>query len=272
VAIMTDLIPSRATICVVNYRTLEFTRLCLRSIRKFTPQPYEVIVVDNDSRDASVDYLRSLSWIRLIERRNARDASGGDAHGAALDAALAECRTEFFVSLHSDSFLRRENWLGDLLAHFGPRTACVGSGKLELRPLWQQRLHDAFDFRMHLRRLFRTPDPAGKYRYYNRTICCVYRTEVLRRENLSFLMDRDKGLTAGKKLYFELVDRGYPTVELSPAVMARYVVHLTHATEPVVVKDDIKRNKTVHKIQWRIDRVMNEPWVRDILADDSLDR
>jgi glycosyltransferase involved in cell wall biosynthesis len=264
--------PNKATICVVNYRTLDFTRLCLRSIRKFTQEPCEVIVVDNDSRDGSVEYLRGLPWIRLIERRNANDASGGDAHGAALDRALAECRTEYFVSLHSDSFLRRPGWLGDLIGHFGPQTACVGSGKLELRPLWQQQLHDAFDFRMHLRRLMQTPDPAGKYRYYNRTICCLYRTEILKRENLSFLMDRDRGLTAGKQMYFELVDRGYPTVELPPSVMARYVIHLTHATEPVVVKDSSRRRKTIHKIQWRIDRVMNESWVKDILQNDSLDR
>lgn len=269
---MTNPTAGKATLCVVNYRTLEFTRLCLRSIRKFTQRPYEVIVVDNDSRDASLDYLRSLPWIRLIERQNAKDASGGDAHGAALDLALAECRTEFFVSLHSDSIVRCPDWLGDLLGYFGPRTACVGSGKLELRPQWQRWLHDAVDYKMHFRRVFRIPDPTGKYRYYNRTICCLYRTDIFRRENLSFLMKRSEGLTVGKQLYFELVDRGYPTVELSPSVMARYLVHLGHVTPPVVVNDRSKRQLTERKIQWRIDRVMNEPWVKDILQDDSLDR
>ncbi len=269
---MNALEQGKATIGVVNYRTLDFTRLCLRSLRKFTRYPSEVIVVDNDSRDESVDYLRRLPWIRLLERRNAGDASGGDAHGAALDLAFSECRTEYFVSLHSDSFVRSADWLDDLVSRFKPRTACVGSGKLELRPLWQQRMHDLFDYRMHLRRLLRTPDPAGKYRYYNRTICCLYRTEILRREKLSFLMERDKGLTAGKQLYFELVDRGYPTVELPPSVMARYVVHLAHATEPVVVHDPDKRRRTLRKIQWRIHRVMTEEWVQAILRDADLDR
>ncbi len=269
---MTDLTPNKATICVVNYRTLDFTRLCLRSIRKCTQPPYEVVVVDNDSRDESLDYLKSLSWIRLLQRKNADDASGGSAHGAALDLALSECRTEFFVSLHSDSFIRGPGWLPDLLGYFGPRTACVGSGKLELRPLWQQRLHNAFDFQTHLRRWLRTPDPMGKYRYYNRTICCLYRTDILRRENLSFLLNRNHGLTVGKQLYFELVDRGYPTVELPPSILAHYVVHLGHATPPRVVNDQTKQQRTESKIQWRIDRVMNEPWVKELLRDDSLDR
>jgi GT2 family glycosyltransferase len=54
---MPDLIRGKATICVVNYKTLDFTKLCLRSIRKFTKHPYEVIIVDNDSQDSSLEYL-----------------------------------------------------------------------------------------------------------------------------------------------------------------------------------------------------------------------
>ena len=59
----------KTTICIVNYKTEELTRLCLRAIRKFTKVPYEVVVIDNDSGDGSLKYLRSLKWIHLIERR-----------------------------------------------------------------------------------------------------------------------------------------------------------------------------------------------------------
>ena len=48
---MPELVKGKATICIPNYKTLDFTRLCLRSIRKFTKYPYEVIVVDNNSQD-----------------------------------------------------------------------------------------------------------------------------------------------------------------------------------------------------------------------------
>ena len=74
-----------ATICVVNYKTETLTKLCLRSIRKFTEYPYRVVVVDNDSGDASLDYLRSLDWIELIERPGQVHKSGSWAHGTALD-------------------------------------------------------------------------------------------------------------------------------------------------------------------------------------------
>ena len=84
-----ELIQGKATICIPNYKTLDFTRLALRSIRKFTNYPYEVIVVDNDSRDKSLDYLRKVSWIKLIER-SSEDGTlkGSIAEGSALDIGL----------------------------------------------------------------------------------------------------------------------------------------------------------------------------------------
>jgi len=288
------MVKGKATICIVNYKTLDLTRLCLRSVRKFTKYPYEVIVVDNNSQDESSEYLQHLSWIRLIERRKIGDLPpllssdrktrgpiddcnlkvGGYAHAAGLDLGLASCNTEFFVSLHSDTFVQKENWLSDLIRYFGDdgNVACVGSGKIELTPKWRILLKKATDIRTFKRKLIREPDPIGKFRYYNRTICCVYRTDILRRENLSFLMDRDKGLTGGKKLYFELVDRGYKTVELPSSIMGQYIIHLAHATQAVNPQEFTLRKKTVRKYNRIIDKVMSRALVQNILTDQSLDR
>jgi len=135
---MSQLVRGKATVCVVNYKTLDFTRLCLRSIRKFTKYPYEVIVVDNDSQDESLEYLESLGWIRLIEHRNS-ELRGGFAHSAGLDIGLENCNTEFFVSMHSDSFVQKQNWLTELMGYFNDDESivCVGSGKLELTTQWR---------------------------------------------------------------------------------------------------------------------------------------
>ncbi|MFB0524689.1 MAG: glycosyltransferase family 2 protein [Phycisphaerae bacterium] len=310
------MVKGKATICIINYKTLDLTRLCLRSVRKFTKYPYEVIVVDNNSQDESSEYLKHLSWIRLIERRKIGDLPpllssdrktrgpiddckpvlsevegskisagcltaedrkseiGGYAHAAGLDLGLASCNTEFFVSLHSDTFVQKENWLSDLIRYFGDdgNVACVGSGKIELTPKWRMLLKKATDIRTFKRKLIREPDPMGKFRYYNRTICCLYRTDILRRENLSFLMDRDKGLTGGKKLYFELVDRGYKTVELPSSIMGQYIIHLAHATQAVNPQEFTLRKKTVRKYNRIIDKVMSRALVQNILTDESLDR
>jgi glycosyltransferase involved in cell wall biosynthesis len=272
---MSNLIKGKATICIVNYKTLDFTRLCLRSIRKFTKYPNEVIVVDNDSQDASLEYLKSLNWIRLIERRAGADEPGGGyAHAVGLDLGLENCNTEFFVSMHSDTFVRKDNWLRDLISYFDGDgdVVCVGSGKIEMIPKWRILLKKATDLRTFKRKIFREPDPTGKFRYYNRTICSLYRTDILRRERLSFLMDRDKGLTGGKKLYFELVDRGYKTVELPPSVMRQFIYHLAHATQVVNPLEFALRKRTIRKCNRVVEKVMSSSLVQKILVDDLLDQ
>jgi len=273
---MSKLVKGKATICIANYKTLDFTRLCLRSIRKFTKYPYEVIVVDNDSQDESLKYLKRLCWIRLIERSTDNDPSnsgGGYSHAAALDLGLQSCDTEFFVTMHSDTIVRKDNWLTELIGYFknDPQIACVGSGKIELTPGWRVLLKKISDFRSFKRRIMREPDPIGKFRYYNRTICCLYRTDILRRERLSFLMDRGEGLAVGKKLYFELVDRGYKTIELPAKVLGRYMIHLGHATQVVNLAEFTLRKRTMKKCYKLVDKVMSSETVKSILIDDSLD-
>jgi glycosyltransferase involved in cell wall biosynthesis len=263
------------TICVVNYKTLDLTRLCLRSICKYTDYPYQVLVIDNDSRDGSTEYLKSLNWIQFVSRTDkTTDSSGGYAHAAALDMGLAMCDTEYFMAMHSDTFVYRSGWLTELMRYFHqhPSRACVGGGKCRLTPAWRQWLKQATDFTTFKRKLLGVPDPQGKYRYYNRTVCSIYRTEVLKKENLSFLMDRKKGLTVGKKLYFELVDRGYPTVELSDRTMRRYLWHLAHATQVVNADEYNLQNRTKRKTRRLMDKMMNSEQVRQIMADESLDR
>lgn len=55
------------SIIIVNYKTAKQTKLCLRSLRRFTLHPVETIVIDNRSDDESSEYLSGLSWIRCLE-------------------------------------------------------------------------------------------------------------------------------------------------------------------------------------------------------------
>ena len=258
------------SICVVNYKTPLLTKLCIRSIRRFTPQPYELIVVDNDSKDESLDYLRSVKWIKLVERKAGEAKPPAWMHGNALDMGFEASSGEFFVSLHSDTLIHREGWLDLLLspALENPRLACSGCGKLDLKPQWLMLLKACTDVKDWLRRL----NPEVRRDFYVRTICALYRSETLRKEKLRFDMDCDKKLTCGQQLYYELLDKGYPLKEIPERTMASYIHHLAHAT--MVLNKDVEfkvRSRTERKCKAALERILSSPLAKEILEDSSLD-
>lgn len=257
----------KTTICIVNYKTEELTRLCLRAIRKFTKVPYEVVVVDNDSKDGSLDYLRSLKWIRLIERPGEMVKSGSWAHGTALDKGLASCTTEFFMAMHSDTFVHKEGWLGEMLEYVTADMACVGGGKIDLKPTWQVLLKRFTDYKAFIKKMQGTQ----RADFYIRTICALYRTQILMKEELSFAMNVDDGVTCGKQLYYNLIDRNYKTKQISEWVMAKWIYHLAHATM-VLNPEFTVRSRTEKKCRRKISNILNLPIVKDIMNDDSLDK
>jgi glycosyltransferase involved in cell wall biosynthesis/cephalosporin hydroxylase/tetratricopeptide (TPR) repeat protein/cyclopropane fatty-acyl-phospholipid synthase-like methyltransferase len=57
------------SIIILNYNGLDHLRLCLDSIKKNTPEKHEIIVVDNASTDGSLEYLRSIPDLILIENQ-----------------------------------------------------------------------------------------------------------------------------------------------------------------------------------------------------------
>ena len=127
----------QVTILVPNYKTLELTKICLRLIRKYTAKDdYKIIAIDNASEDESVVYLRSLPWIRLLERDISNDPRPGLSHSRALDLALEQTDTPYVLSIHTDTFVHHPQWLTYLLAQIdkSPDIGGVGSWKLEHKP------------------------------------------------------------------------------------------------------------------------------------------
>ncbi|MCW2974494.1 MAG: glycosyl transferase family 2 [Thermoleophilia bacterium] len=49
------------SIVILTRNELEVTRLCVESILRLTPEPFEFVFVDNGSTDGTVEYLRELS-------------------------------------------------------------------------------------------------------------------------------------------------------------------------------------------------------------------
>ena len=94
------------TILIPHYKTLELSKLCLRSIKLFTDlDKVKVIVIDNDSNDQSLEYLRSINWIKLIERKDIADESPAKMHAKALDLGMEHVKTKYVLSIHTDTIV-----------------------------------------------------------------------------------------------------------------------------------------------------------------------
>jgi GT2 family glycosyltransferase len=122
----------RVSIAVVTHRNLAFTKLCIASVLHNCDLPYELIVVDNASRDATCEYLHELAGanehVRLIFNEDNRGFA------AANNQALTAARGESLVLLNNDTIVP-PGWLSRLVTHLdvesiglvGPVTNRIGN-------------------------------------------------------------------------------------------------------------------------------------------------
>jgi glycosyltransferase involved in cell wall biosynthesis len=123
---------AEVTILIPHYQTLDAIRLCLRSIRRYTAPPYRVLVLDNGSTDASIDYLRGLAWVECVDSGVRNDLIAAQA--AALNAGAERVTTPYFLVIHSDTYVHRPGWLAFLLARLrGGGYAAVGTRHQTIR-------------------------------------------------------------------------------------------------------------------------------------------
>lgn len=265
------------TILVPNYKTLTLTKLCLRLLRKYTDLSLaKVVVIDNDSQDASLVYLQSLPWITLIERKAVVGESGVEAHARALDLALAQVDTPYVLSIHTDTLVKNYQWLPFLISAIekNPNIAGVGSWKLESKTLLARTLKNIERFlQMQFYRISGNKQHAlegiGDNYYYLRSHCAMYKTDLLKKFSLNFLGKHDQ--VAGKEMHKALVDQGYTMVFLPSEKLSIYLEHINHATT-VLNPELSSRKRSVDKGLQRIKRSLQRMQADAILQDASLDK
>lgn len=262
---------AQVSILLPHYRTLELTKFCLRSLRKYTdPARLQVIVIDNGSQDASTEYLRGLSWITLVEREPVPGEGVATAHSRALDLGLERATAPYVLSMHTDTIVISPGWLDYLLSHIeaDERVAGVGSWKLEFKP-WYRRLAKKLDPLWDaLRQPFRKEGPrkTDNHYMYLRSHCALYRTELLRRFGLSF----GENEVAGKVMHRKLEERGFAMKFLDIHGLAGRLRHINHAT--MILNPDIAGRKTGTEAERRrVRRELESLDYQAILRDDSLD-
>ncbi len=101
---------------------LKYLKKCLVSLNKCT-ENYELIIIDNNSKKETKDFIDSLDWFDFKLIRNSKNMGYGYACNQGIKAATCD----YICFLNSDTILS-DNWLGKLMKgfKFNPNVAIAG--------------------------------------------------------------------------------------------------------------------------------------------------
>lgn len=262
------------TVCIPHWQVKDYITVCLRSIRKHSRKyNLEVIVVDNGSHDESLDYLRSLDWIRLIERPEEVHTNWPMNVFTAWDCGFAASSSQYYLTMHSDVFVKRDGWLDPLIREIEreENIAASGAWKLELEnPLYalQKRVIGYTSGKIK-QALGRKKVIRWKQGHYPRDYCALYRRSALAEHNLTFRPVHGQG--GGYSIAKQLWDSGYQMGIVPTREMARNVFHVAHGTAAVIPEKRLNHARAQKKVEQKVEGLFRERWICDLEKDDSLD-
>lgn len=251
---------TKVTILIPNYRTFGLTKLCLDLLQRYTSTGlFHAVVIDNNSRDESIEYLRTVPWIELIERKGVAGETPPQSHARALDLGMSRVTTPYVLSIHTDTLVKHPEWLPYLLSQIEKdhNIAGVGSWKLESKPLYKRALK-AVERKLQL--LYYTVigkknhaiEGVGKNYFYLRSHCALYRTALLKKHHLKFDVNHEP---AGKVLHKKLTDEGYDMIFLPSKKLGQYLDHVNNAT--MILNPELgARPKTVRRGIKKIEAIL----------------
>jgi glycosyltransferase involved in cell wall biosynthesis len=224
------------SIALVNYKTPEVTKLCLELLHKaLDVNKVPVWVVDNDSKDDSLAYLKSLDWIKLIERTPVANEHGFMAHGRALDMILERVDTDYLLLLHTDTLIYDVTVIKRMLEQLSKNQKAAAIGCFEqvnrtrLQTMWRVAIRAV---KYYFRRLkvalgISTRDPRLFYEVYLKSFCTLWNVGVIRQHQMSFAMVER---IPGYEMQDRLRELGYDFLSIPPRQMFKYLDHIEAGT------------------------------------------
>ena len=263
------------SICIPHWQVRDLMEVCLRSIRRRSAGvDLEILVVDNGSRDGSLDWLRSLSWIRLLERPDETPDNWPRNVFTAWDLGAQVARGRYYLTMHSDVFVKNDAWLTPFLRELshGPNVGAAGAWKLELEhPLyrWQKRFvgGTVATIKGWFGKTGRCDANVGRY---PRDYCAMYRRDVVVERGFTFCPNPGE-ITGGHAIARQLWGAGFETRLFPVWEMAESVVHVAHATAAVSSGPGLHHSRSQKRAEQRAQRLLQSPWVAELRQSPHLD-
>lgn len=111
----------KLSIITLTYNKLEYTKKFIESLYKYT-KDFELIIVDNGSTDGTVEYLKTIPDIKLIENKENQGFSKGNNQG--IEIAEGE-----FIGFLNNDILLYPNWFEEVERVFQSENAAFVSPK-----------------------------------------------------------------------------------------------------------------------------------------------
>lgn len=172
---------NRFTVLAVNHNTLDFMRLLVASVRKFSWRDDEIIILDNASTDGSKEWLLEHPDIMAIH------SSTNVGHGLGLDQTFPFVRTPWTCVLDIDCHVQ-----------------CAG---------WDDALWFAYTWNLKTR-LVAAHGGIGNEAKPIHPIFMWFETSYFRQQNFKFAPGN--GWDVGRALYGQILERGYEVVRVQP--------------------------------------------------------
>ena len=114
----------KLTITVMAYNKIEHTKLCIQSIIDNTPEPYELILVDNGSTDDTLEYFLSIK--KIHPNTNILHYKDNEIVEEVANTAVQVAKGEFIIGVCNDVIVSSQ-WSDRLLYHMeDPQVGVVG--------------------------------------------------------------------------------------------------------------------------------------------------
>lgn len=170
---------SLTSIIILTHNGLDMTRDCVDSIFRHTPEPFELIFVDNASTDGTVEYLKTVPQSRLI----CNDYNAGFAAGC--NQGLLAAEGKYLLLLNNDTIVTK-HWLGGLVERLEkqPELGAVGPVATHVAPIqcvYDYNGNNVADIDAYAAHRANTHHGQGFYSHKLIGFCMLIKREVLER-------------------------------------------------------------------------------------------